>query len=147
MEGNQEEKAAERTKAVGRAQLIIEQERLKMEAERQKQEAKPVVKEKSASVIEDVTAMPFDGSADDIAADLNIMFTQFKKTPSGPFAFASKDARILRKTILEKIEFGLLKFSKVDADSAAFFQKKAAQLSQSIEDGLAAAGKKKEWGV
>jgi hypothetical protein len=122
MEGNQAAKAAERAKALGEAELEIEQKRLAMEAERQKQGAKMAAKEKSASTIEDVTTMRFDGSADDIAADLNILFTQFKKTPSG--LLASKDAKILRKTILEKIEFGLLKLSKIDADSTAFFQKK-----------------------
>ena len=80
------------------------------------------------ATLESVIAVRFDGSPDDIAADLNGLMTRIKQTKSG--VFASKEAKTLRASLLEKIEFGIMKLQKVDAESAAFFQKKFDELKK-----------------
>jgi hypothetical protein len=70
----------------------------------------------------------FEGSGDDIATDLNTLLTMYKQLPSGWDA-SPKDKQT-KAAILEKLEFGIMKLRKQDADTAEFFQKKFDEISK-----------------
>ena len=90
-----------------------------MQAEREKAEK---------ATLESIIAMRFDGSPDDIALDLNGLMARVKQTKGG--LFATQEEKAMRATLLEKIEFGIMKLQKVDASSASFFQKKFDELKK-----------------
>jgi hypothetical protein len=91
---------------------------------------------------EEIQNMRFDGSADDIAADLNKLFTKYNGIPSGLAGLSAFAAgKNQGAAILEKIEFGIMKLRKVDSDAADFFQKKFDGLTQK-KKGFFGLGKK-----
>jgi hypothetical protein len=88
------------------------------------------------AISDNLNAIRFDGSADDIGESLNSLLSMarqlgdsdsqgigdvFKSSFSGG---AKSETEKLRDAIMEKAEYGLLKLRKLDEDTAAFFQKK-----------------------
>jgi hypothetical protein len=99
-----------------------------IDAAKAKQAEKVADKQRNISTLDSIIEMRFDGSSDDISGDLNSLLARFKQTKSG--LLASKDEKAIRTTILEKLEFGIMKLQKTDAESASFFQKKFDELKK-----------------
>jgi hypothetical protein len=125
-------------KAEAKAQKKVAAHQAKLDQEKIDHEA-------SLSALETVTNMRFDGSADDMANNLNTLFTLYKQEESpdqggdamanslgslsslGGFLgkkSAKSDSSKIRDAIIEKMEFGILRLRKQDAETADFFQKK-----------------------
>ena len=100
-------------------------------------EAEAKIAEKQ-NQLEAISSIRFDGSADDIAENINTLFSMYHRQSQGAndvmkglgLGLGSmginikSDSEKMHATIKEKIEFGLLKLRKVDTDMADYFQKK-----------------------
>jgi hypothetical protein len=90
------------------------------------------------------SALKFGATAEEIGEALSDLFSSYSKIPSGIMSSDEKQHwKAMKAVILEKIEFGLLKLSKLDADTAEFFQKKLDDLKNPKATGLSGLFKKK----
>jgi hypothetical protein len=91
------------------------------EAEKRKEKA-----EKAAEVeakIAEIANIKFEGSAEEIADTLNALVSNYQSLPTGFDAGPAKSKQ-RKAAIREKMEFGILKLRKLDAETADFFRKK-----------------------
>jgi hypothetical protein len=78
--------------------------------------------EQEKEEMQSVLGTNFEGSAEEIETALNNLFVQYPPE-TGVFAMRP-DIKKKKNAIREKLEFGIMKLRKLDAETADFFQKK-----------------------